>query len=375
MISKYKSTIADKVDIINPSLIHKVVAITLFIVVIALICCKVIQSANAITTQHSRILGYKEGCHQILTPTDRNNIDFIMHKNLSSEIQTYKEGFKNGVLDLINDKCSPYTSLKNSSDVSQENPFYLIQSGSMEPLLYKGSLIAANYSKTLFNNLKIGDVILFKPLDQSEANKTIVHRIIKIFQAGDAFDEDSYNNLCSPNMVPNTFSEKTIMTQGDANQCSYPDIDIPITQKNYIGKAIFVIVQDSFIKHLISTIDKLSNLSNIIEKELYTLDVNKSNNLRMGKNMNIYLTEFASIINKFNSTETIAKYTKAKESFYKAFDILLKAYNLQNDYLQSNNFDLLKRSSDYAYLSYKYITNAYDLLLQSSNKTKITNNY
>ncbi len=376
MISIYKSTIADKVDIINPNLIHKFVIITLLMVITVLISCEVFQFTNAITMQDSHKLGYKEGCHKILTSTDRNNIDYIIHNNISSEIQIYKKGFVSGALDLINGECSPYSSsMKNSSDVSQENPFYIIQSGSMEPLLYKGSMIAANYSKTLFNNLKIGDVILFKPLDPSEDNKTIVHRIIKIFQAGDAFDEDSYNNLCSPNMIPNTFSEKTIMTQGDANPCSYPNMDIPITQKNYIGKAIFVIVKDSFIEHLIPIVDKLSNLSKILEKELNTSGIKYSNNIMMAKNINAHLTEASSIINKFNNTETIAKYAKVKEFFDKAFDNLFKAYNLQNDYLKSNNFDVLKRSSDYAYLSHKYMTNAYNLLLQSSSKTKITNNY
>ena len=65
-------------------------------------------------------------------------------------------------------KCFPDASLvKNASYINEENPFYLIESGSMDPLLYKGSLIAVNYSKNLYNSLKIGDVILFKALDPS----------------------------------------------------------------------------------------------------------------------------------------------------------------------------------------------------------------
>ena len=175
-------------------------------------------------------------------------------------------------------------------------------------------------------------------------------------------------------MVPNTFSEKTIMTQGDANGCSYPNLDIPITQKNYIGKAMFVIVQDSFIEHLIPIINKIGNLSKIIENKFNLSSIHQGYNIGAAKNMNRYLTEFASEINKFNNTDTTAKYANVKKSFIKALDNTLKSYNLQNDYLKTNNFDLLKRSSDFAYLSYKYTSNAYSLLLQSSSKTNITNN-
>ena len=86
-------------------------------------------------------------------------------------------------------------------------------------------------------------------------------------------------------MVPNTFSEKTIMTQGDANECSYPNLDIPITQKNYIGKVMFVIVQDSFIKHLIPTINKLDNLSKIIQNKLNLSSIHHGYNIVTAKNM------------------------------------------------------------------------------------------
>ncbi len=358
----------------NTLLTHKFVITTLLSVIIIMISCEVIQPTSAITTQESHNVGYKEGCHKILTSTDRNNIDYIIRNNSSSEYQIYKNGFASGTLDLMDGKCSTDVYSKNATHVSEENPFYLIESGSMEPLLYKGSLIAVNFSKALFNNLKIGDVILFKALDPSEGNKTIVHRIIKIFQTGDEFDQDSFDNLCSPNMVPNTFSEKTIMTQGDANGCSYPNLDIPITQKNYIGKAMFVIVQDSFIKHLIPTINKLDNLSKIIQNKLNLSSIHHGYNIVTAKNMKTYLTDFVSVINKFNNTDTTAKYANVKKSFDKAFDNTLKSYNLQNDYLKTNKFDLLKRSSDFAYLSYKYTSNAYNLLLQSSSKTNITNN-
>ncbi len=364
----------DKGNVTNTLLTHKFVIMTLLSFIILTVSCEVIQHISAITSQESHKVGYKEGCHKILTSTDRNNIDFIIRNNSSIEYQIYKNGFANGILDLMNGKCSTDAYSKNVTHVSEENPFYLIKSGSMEPLLYKGSLIAVNFSKALFNNLKIGDVILFKSFDSFEGNKTIVHRIIKIFQVGDEFDQDSFDNLCSPIMVPNTFSEKTIMTQGDANGCSYPNLDIPITQKNYIGKAMFVIVQDSFIGHLIPIINKLGNLSKIIENKFNLSSIHRGYNIGAAKNMNRYLTEFASVINKFNNTDTTAKYANVKKSFIKALDNTLKSYNLQNDYLKTNNFDLLKRSSDFAYLSYKYTSNAYSLLLQSSSKTNIINN-
>ncbi len=34
-----------------------------------------------------------------------------------------------------------------------------------------------------------------------------------------------------------------LLTQGDANGCSIPGVDIPITQENYIGKVIYTIPQ------------------------------------------------------------------------------------------------------------------------------------
>ncbi len=71
-----------------------------------MISCEVIQPTSAITTQESHNVGYKEGCHKILTSTDRNNIVYIIRNNSFSEYQIYKNGFASGTLDLMDGKCS-----------------------------------------------------------------------------------------------------------------------------------------------------------------------------------------------------------------------------------------------------------------------------
>jgi signal peptidase I len=54
----------------------------------------------------------------------------------------------------------------------------------MAPILHKGDMIVINNNSTTFENAKIGDIIIFKALDPAEDNKTIVSRIVTIFQRG-----------------------------------------------------------------------------------------------------------------------------------------------------------------------------------------------
>ncbi|MEJ7641679.1 MAG: hypothetical protein WKF36_05725 [Candidatus Nitrosocosmicus sp.] len=49
--------------------------------------------------------------------------------------------------------------------------------------------------------------------------------------------------MCYPVSVPAVLENKTILTKGDANECSIPGVDIPITQENYVGRVVYTIPQ------------------------------------------------------------------------------------------------------------------------------------
>ena len=134
------------------------------------------------------------------------------------------------------------------------NPFYVVASGSMIPVLNINDLIVvwgkgSDYS---FDNAKVHDIIVFKAVDPTENNRTIVHRVAHIFQKGDTLaGNSSFNNLCDPMIMPKVASDRIIMTKGDANNCSIPLIDVPITKQNYIGKVILTIPQVGLIPTLL----------------------------------------------------------------------------------------------------------------------------
>ena len=76
-------------------------------------------------------------------------------------------------------------------------------------------------NSTSFNDLSIGDVIVFeKPADISVS---IIARIIDI--------------------QTDSIGQRIITTKGDANPSSIPGTDSPIKKDNYIGKVISVITR------------------------------------------------------------------------------------------------------------------------------------
>jgi signal peptidase I len=112
---------------------------------------------------------------------------------------------------------------------------YSIVSDSMAPSIRIDDLISVDEDYP-FNTLKIGDVIVFRAPDPMEENKTIVARISAIIEKENNLTGDVV--LCAPIAINEVIQEKTILTKGDANECSIPGIDFPITQENYIGKVI-----------------------------------------------------------------------------------------------------------------------------------------
>ena len=111
----------------------------------------------------------------------------------------------------------------------------------MSPIIHIKDLLFIDNNSSNFNKLKNGDIIIFKVADPTMHNQTIVHRVIHIFQKGNTLEGNStFTNLCNPMINPKISPDKIIMTKGDANNCSIPLVDIPITKKNYFGKVISI---------------------------------------------------------------------------------------------------------------------------------------
>ena len=98
-----------------------------------------------------------------------------------------------------------------------DNPFYVVSSGSMIPVLNIGDILLVKDGNT-FDTLKIGDIIVFNRPEGGD--RVIVHRIID---------------------MSNRFGEKIIITKGDANQGLIPGTDFPIREKDYIGTVAYVV--------------------------------------------------------------------------------------------------------------------------------------
>jgi signal peptidase len=107
-----------------------------------------------------------------------------------------------------------------------QNPFYVVASGSMIPVLEVYDVLVVQGHEP-FEDIEVGDIIVFNR--PSDHNRVIVHRVVSIM-------EDD---------------PKTIRTQGDANPGSIPGTDFPITEEEYIGKVAYTIPQVGYITQLI----------------------------------------------------------------------------------------------------------------------------
>ncbi len=117
-----------------------------------------------------------------------------------------------------------------------DNPFYVVSSGSMVPVLevYDVLIVQGNTPffgwispwSTQFEETKVGDIIVFNR--PSGHDRVIVHRVAAII------DEDPF----------------TIRTKGDANPASIPGTDFPITEEEYIGKVWHVIPDVGYITRI-----------------------------------------------------------------------------------------------------------------------------
>ena len=98
-----------------------------------------------------------------------------------------------------------------------DNPFYVVSSGSMIPVLNIGDILLVKDGNT-FESLKVGDIIVFNRPEGGD--RVIVHRIID---------------------MTDRFGEKIIVTKGDANEGLIPGTDFPIREKDYIGTVAYVV--------------------------------------------------------------------------------------------------------------------------------------
>jgi signal peptidase I len=107
-----------------------------------------------------------------------------------------------------------------------QNPFYVVASGSMIPVLQVYDVLVVQ-GHAPFEEIEIGDIIVFNR--PSDHNRVIVHRVVSIIDD----------------------NPKTIRTQGDANPASIPGTDFPITEEEYIGKVEYTLPQVGYVTQLL----------------------------------------------------------------------------------------------------------------------------
>lgn len=108
-----------------------------------------------------------------------------------------------------------------------DNPFYVVSSGSMEPVLNVYDVLIVRDGST-FEKVQRGDIIVFNRPEIHD--RVIVHRVVDIRET----------------------SEKILTTKGDANPSSIPGTDYPITKADYIGKVVYVIPKIGYVTRLIN---------------------------------------------------------------------------------------------------------------------------
>jgi len=107
-----------------------------------------------------------------------------------------------------------------------QNPFYVVASGSMIPVLEVYDVIIIQ-GHIPFEEVEIGNIIVFNR--PSDHDRVIVHRVVSIIDD----------------------NPKTIRTQGDANNASIPGTDFPITEEEYIGKVEYILPQVGYVTQLL----------------------------------------------------------------------------------------------------------------------------
>src|SRR3989338_1144096 len=108
-----------------------------------------------------------------------------------------------------------------------QNPFYVVSSGSMIPVLEVYDVLVVQGHVPLAD-IQVGDIIVFNRPNGHD--RVIVHRV------ADILDDNP----------------KTIRTKGDANPSSIPGTDYPLTEEEYIGKVVYVVPQLGYITRVLT---------------------------------------------------------------------------------------------------------------------------
>jgi signal peptidase I len=133
-----------------------------------------------------------------------------------------------------------------------DNPFYVVSSGSMIPVLNVGDILIVKDGNT-FNSLKVGDIIVFNR--PQGGDRVIVHRIIEI---------------------SDRFGEKVIVTKGDANDGIIPGTDFPIREKDYIGSVAYTVPKVGLVLKYLNPPVNYIIIAGIIGILIYTNMKNKN---------------------------------------------------------------------------------------------------
>ena len=139
-----------------------------------------------------------------------------------------------------------------------DNPFYVVSSGSMIPVLNVGDILIVKDGNT-FNSLKVGDIIVFNR--PQGGDRVIVHRIIEI---------------------SDRFGEKVIVTKGDANDGIIPGTDFPILEKDYIGSVAYTVPKVGLVLKYLNPPVNYIIIVGIIGVLIYT-NMRKKNEEKEGK--------------------------------------------------------------------------------------------
>jgi len=113
----------------------------------------------------------------------------------------------------------------------------------MEPSIPYNSTVVVDTNATSFGGLKPEDIIAYYTPNPNDGNQIKIHRITGIVM-GDmvyAGDASSCTNVRGQNLSSYP-GEDVLVTKGDDNSCSLPGIDYPITEKDYIGKVVNIII-------------------------------------------------------------------------------------------------------------------------------------
>ncbi|MBT4327377.1 MAG: signal peptidase I [Candidatus Nitrosopelagicus sp.] len=147
-------------------------------------------------------------------------IAYLILKNMDS--QKAKRALAIGIIISI----PLFTWMPLQIAFGTQNPFYIISSNGMSPVLQVYDAIVVQ-GHVPFEEIEIGNIIVFNR--PSDHNQVQVSRVVSVT------DDNPW----------------TVRTQSDANNASIPGTDFPITEEEYIGKVEYLLPQVGYVTQLV----------------------------------------------------------------------------------------------------------------------------